>query len=143
MTPTPETPEKLRPEKLRLDKWLWHARFFKTRGLAAAMAGSGRLRINGEHVLKPAQTVRPGDVLTFPQGRRIRVIQILVLGARRGPAAEAAALYSDLAPPPDARAAEDETPDPDRSPVAERAAGAGRPTKRARRKMDAFRGDLP
>lgn len=130
---TPET------AKLRVDKWLWHARFFKTRGLAAQLAGSGRLRLNGEHVLKPAQTVRPGDVLTFPQGRRIRVVRIVALGLRRGPAAEAAGLYDDLEPPPaSAGAATDPA-----APVAERAPGTGRPTKKARRKMDALNRDLP
>lgn len=130
---TPET------AKLRVDKWLWHARFFRTRGLAAELAGSGRLRLNGEHVLKPAQTVRPGDVLTFPQGRRIRVVRIVALGLRRGPAAEAATLYDDLEPRPASAAA---APDP-AAPVAERAPGTGRPTKKARRKMDALNRDLP
>lgn len=130
---TPGTPETF--EKLRVDKWLWHARFFKTRGLAAALAGSGRLRINGEHTMKPAQTVRPGDVLTFPQGRRIRVVRIVALGARRGPAPEAAALYTDLEPP-------HETGVP-RPLVVEREGGTGRPTKKARRKIEALRRDLP
>ena len=123
-------------EKLRIDKWLWHARFFKTRGLAAELAGSGRLRINGEHALKPAQTVRPGDVLTFPQGRRIRVVRVVALGVRRGPAAEAAGLYADLEPPR-------ESGPPEPQPGPEREPGAGRPTKKERRKIDAFRGDLP
>jgi ribosome-associated heat shock protein Hsp15 len=78
--------------RMRIDKWLWHARFFKTRGLAAGLAGAGRLRINSEHVAKPAQMVRPGDVLTFAQGDRIRVIRVEALGHRRGPAPEARAL---------------------------------------------------
>jgi len=66
---SPENPRAGKPhaDKQRVDKWLWRARFFKTRGLAAELAGSGRLRINSEHVAKPAQPVRPGDVLTFPQ----------------------------------------------------------------------------
>ena len=80
----------------RLDKWLWHARFFKTRALAARVAGSGRVRLNSERVTKAAQTVRPGDVLTFPQARKIRVIRIEAVGERRGPASEAATLYDDL-----------------------------------------------
>ncbi len=124
------------PEKLRIDKWLWHARFFRTRGLAAQLAGSGRLRVNGEHALKPAQTVRPGDVLTFPQGRRIRVVRIVALGRRRGPAAEAETLYTDLDPPTPA-------PSEAEAPVAPRESGTGRPTKKARRKIDALRRDLP
>ena len=122
------------PEKLRVDKWLWQARFFKTRGLAAALAGSGRLRVNSEHVAKAAQTVRPADVLTFPQGECIRVIRIEALGHRRGPAPEARALYTDLdeAVPKEKRA-------PQPAPPAEREAGAGRPTKKERREIDAMR----
>ena len=110
-------------EKLRVDKWLWQARFFKTRGLAAGLAGSGRLRINSEHVAKPAQTVRPGDVLTFPQGDRIRVIRIEAIGTRRGPAPEARALYSDL---DEATPAEKREPEP---------APGGRPRKNAAKSM--------
>ena len=136
---SPEIPQ---ADKQRLDKWLWQARFFKTRGLAAELAGSGRLRINSEHVAKPAQPVRPGDVLTFPQGDRIRVIRIEALGTRRGPAPEARALYTDL----DQTAAGPESgrkPDPGPTPTAEREAGAGRPTKKERRKIDALRRDDP
>ena len=83
-------------EGLRLDKWLWQARFFKTRGLSADLVSKGRVRVNGQPVSKPGRTVRPGDVLTFPQGRAVRVIRILAPGERRGPAAEAQALYRDL-----------------------------------------------
>ncbi len=84
------------PGSIRLDKWLWYARFFKTRTLAGEIAGSGKVRLNGQRVTKAAQTVRPGDVLTFPQARRIRVIRIEAVGERRGPAGEAATLYADL-----------------------------------------------
>ncbi|MHA1528998.1 MAG: RNA-binding S4 domain-containing protein [Alphaproteobacteria bacterium] len=134
--------EKPQAEKVRVDKWLWQARFFKTRGLAAGLAGSGRLRINREHVAKPAQPVRPGDVLTFPQGDRIRVIRIEALGARRGPAPEARALYTDL---DEAGATPGSGPKPDPRPAApaEREAGAGRPTKKERREIDALRRDDP
>lgn len=129
---------KRQPEKLRVDKWLWRARFFKTRGLAAALAGSGRLRINSEHVAKPAQTVRPGDVLTFPQNDRIRVIRIEQFGHRRGPAPEARALYTDLDEPAPGleSGAEPATKPP---PMAARDAGSGRPTKKERRGIDALR----
>lgn len=95
--------------KLRLDKWLWQARFFKGRDLAAAMVTGGHLRLNGQRCLKPGHGVAPGDVLTFPQANRIRVIRILALGERRGPAPEAQALYADLdpgMPPPDASSLE-------------------------------------
>lgn len=83
----------------RVDKWLWQARFFKSRSLAAEVATSGQLRLNGNHVRKGAQIVRPGDTLTFPKGDQIRVIRVLSIGQRRGPASEAQTLYEDLTPP--------------------------------------------
>lgn len=83
-------------DTLRADLWLWRARFFRTRGLAAAMIGKGRMRRNGARVAKPAAALRPGDVLTFAQGGRVRLVRVAGLGTRRGPAAEAAALYVDL-----------------------------------------------
>jgi ribosome-associated heat shock protein Hsp15 len=81
---------------LRLDKWLWQARFFKTRALAAQLVGKGRLRINQTIVTKAHHRVRPGDVLTFPQGQSVRVVRVVELGSRRGPANEAQTLYEDL-----------------------------------------------
>ena len=84
---------------LRLDKWLWQARFCKTRGDAARMVANGAVRVNAVRVLKPATLVRPGDGLTFSHGLDVRVIRIRALGVRRGPAMEARALYEDLAAP--------------------------------------------
>jgi ribosome-associated heat shock protein Hsp15 len=112
--------------RLRLDKWLWYARFFKTRSLAARACAAGRMRINREVVSKSHATVKPGDVVTFPLGPLIRVIEIIALGMRRGPASEAQALYNDLAPrlPP----VPGERPKRPAS-VAARDQGAGRPTK--------------
>ena len=86
------------PAAMRADKWLWHARFFKTRGLASSVISGGHLRLNGDKVHKPAQSLRPGDVLTFAQGRRIRVVKVMALSDRRGPAPEAQALYEDMSP---------------------------------------------
>lgn len=111
-----------------MDKWLWQARFFKTRSLAAKTVASGRVRANSDRLAKASAQVGPGDILTFPQGRRIRVVRVLVLGERRGPATEAAALYEDLTPPAET------TPAP--------AAGGdrkGRPTKKERREIDRIR----
>jgi len=119
--------------KIRLDKWLWHARFFKSRGLAGEAASSGGLRLNGARVEKAAQPVRPGDVLTFPKAGHIRVIRVEAIGTRRGPASEAATLYTDLSPP-EAASATDQAPE-----SAQRETGAGRPTKRDRREIDALR----
>lgn len=84
---------------LRLDKFLVQARFFKTRAMAAKLIADGRVRLDGARVAKPSHTVKPGDVLTFPQGRAIRVVRIAALPARRGPAAEARTCYDDLSPP--------------------------------------------
>ena len=83
---------------IRLDKWLWYARFFKSRSLATKMINIG-MRVNGQPVSKPHFSIRVGDVLTFKKGKEIRVIKILNLGTRRGSAHEAQALYDDLSPP--------------------------------------------
>ena len=84
------------PESSRLDKWLWQARFFKTRALASKICAAGRVRIDGERVTKAHAATRPGNVLTFPQARDIRVVRVVALGTRRGPAVEAQTLYDDL-----------------------------------------------
>ena len=86
-------------ESLRLDKWLWQARFFKSRRLAAEIASRRKVRINRTLVTKPHYRVRPGDVLTFAQDRTVRVVRVVALGSRRGPASEARALYEDVADP--------------------------------------------
>ncbi|SEO86657.1 heat shock protein Hsp15 [Salinihabitans flavidus] len=112
------------PVKLRVDKWLWQARFFKTRSLAAKVISGGHLRINGARASKPAHGIVPGDVLTFPQAKVVRVVQVCELGTRRGPAAEAQTLYTDLSDP------DDSVPRPRRE------SGNGRPTKRERRNLD-------
>ena len=118
----------------RLDKWLWHARFLKSRTLASKLCKSGKVRVNGELVKKAHVVVQPGDVLTFPLGPHIRLIKILKLGLRRGPAKEALLLYEDLEPPVHQRpiAAVDF--------VAKREPGAGRPTKSHRRAIDRLMG---
>lgn len=90
---------------LRIDKWLFLARFFRARSLAADVVSRGHCRINAQRVSKPGHGVAEGDVLTFPQGGRIRLVRVLALGTRRGPASEAQALYFDLDPPPDSPAA--------------------------------------
>lgn len=118
--------------RLRLDKWLWHARLFKSRTLAGKVCDSGVVRVNSERITKAHQLVQPGDVLTFPLGPHIRIIEILALGTRRGPAPEARALYEDLAPP-QPRTAEDRART---ARPAQRAPGAGRPTKKERRETD-------
>ena len=85
-------------DTLRLDKWFWYARFIKSRSLATKLCNSGKVRVNGNLIKKAHQSVTPGDVLTFSVGPNIRVIKIIKLGNRRGPAKEAQALYEDLQP---------------------------------------------
>ncbi|HRO11975.1 RNA-binding S4 domain-containing protein [Amaricoccus sp.] len=87
------------PQAIRLDKWLWQARFCKSRAIAARLVADGRVRVNALRVTKPATAVRVGDGLSFAIGSRVRAIRILALGARRGPASEAQALYADLDAP--------------------------------------------
>jgi ribosome-associated heat shock protein Hsp15 len=91
---------------MRLDKWLWQARFFKTRSLATAEVAAGHVRLNGVKMTKPAHAVGTGDTLTFAQGGRVRLIRVLGLGLRRGPSTEAVALYLDLDDPRPAAEAE-------------------------------------
>lgn len=122
-------------ETLRVDKWLWFARLFKSRTLAAALCQSGRLRINGTIVHKAHHALKPGDVLTFPKADYIRVIRVMTLGSRRGPAAEAQTLYEDLDPPAEEKRLGVQTP----LAGAARRAGSGRPTKAERRATDRLR----
>lgn len=113
---------------IRLDKWLWHARFFKSRSLAAGVVSAGKVRVDSQPVSKPSRAVGPGDVLTFVQARETRVVRILDCGVRRGPAPEAQALYEDLTPAPKAQltAAHGANPKYEKG---------GRPTKKDRRDM--------
>ncbi len=114
--------------KIRIDKWLWQARFFKSRSLAAGVVTGGHVRVNGNKIAKASHAVVAGDVLTFPQGRRIRVVRLVALGTRRGPAPEAQELYEDLEP-------EDQNDVTSERPRE----GNARPTKRDRRKLDLHR----
>lgn len=114
------------PGRLRVDKWLWFARFFKTRSLAAKLCNGGVVRCSGTVVTKAHFAVKPGDVLTFSQGRHIRVVKVLALGSRRGPADEARTLYEDLSPPAPETAMN----------IPGRPSGLGRPTKRDRRALE-------
>ncbi|MGB3147002.1 MAG: RNA-binding S4 domain-containing protein [Paracoccaceae bacterium] len=85
--------------RIRLDKWLWHARFAKTRTQSATLAETGHLRLNSRPVTKAAQLVGPGDVLTLVSQGRVRVVHILATGVRRGDATEAQKLYREEGPP--------------------------------------------
>jgi ribosome-associated heat shock protein Hsp15 len=82
---------------MRLDRFLWFARLARTRGAAQTMAAAGTLRLDGRRIDRAHVPVRVGSTLAFMQGDRVRVVRIGMLPRRRGPAAEAAALYTDLA----------------------------------------------
>jgi ribosome-associated heat shock protein Hsp15 len=84
----------------RLDKWLWFTRVAKTRSLAAKLVTDGHVRVNSQRVEAAAKAVKPGDVVTVALERTVRVMKVLAAGERRGPAAEAQALYADLTPSP-------------------------------------------
>jgi ribosome-associated heat shock protein Hsp15 len=122
--------------RVRVDKWLWAARFYKTRSLASEAVAGGKVEVNGERA-KPAKLLRPGDEIRCRQGPYEYVLVVRALAERRGPASAAALLYEER---PESRTA--------RERVAEQLKlGArawtyeekGRPTKRNRRALDRFR----
>lgn len=117
--------------RLRLDKYLWHARVIKTRTLAQKFIASGVVRVDGIRVIGSDYRVTPGMVITFTLNDNIKIYRIVALGTRRGPAPEAQALYEDISPamPPKQKQFRP-------APAAEREPGAGRPTKRERRETD-------
>jgi ribosome-associated heat shock protein Hsp15 len=80
----------------RLDKWLFHARFYRTRPLAQAAASAGKIRLNGARVDKPGHAIKPGDVVTLGHGAEIMAVRVLALAERRGSATEAQKLYEVL-----------------------------------------------
>ncbi len=123
----------MKEESLRIDKWLWHARFVKSRSLAARLCTSGGMRVSGTAIRKAHYALKAGDVLTFSLGPHIRVIKVLALGERRGPASEARTLYEDLSPPPGRGASGVAGAVFPRVSIALRERGQGRPTKADRR----------
>ena len=118
---------------LRLDKWLWYARFFKTRSAATRVISGGRFRLDGVIMSKPHRQALCGQVLTFIQGDRVRVIKITALGCRRGPASEASLLYEDLTPALGVPGKSSKVRQPE---FETRSKGSGRPTKLERRATD-------
>ena len=123
--------------KERLDRFLFFSRAVKSRTLAQKLIEAGAVRVNSERTDRTDHKVGAGDVLTMSLHGRILVWRILDAGTRRGPATEAQSLYEDISPP--------SLPRVERSPyeavIAERPAGAGRPTKRERREADALRSE--
>jgi ribosome-associated heat shock protein Hsp15 len=120
-------------ERLRIDKWLWAARFYKTRSLAADEIGKHRVQVNGE-VAKPAREVKPGDTVALRQGQVTRTVIVRGLSAQRGPAPVARELYEETAESLAAQAAAREQRRFAREPAL--SIEQGRPTKRERRDLD-------
>jgi len=123
--------------KVRLDKWLWAARFYKTRGLSCEAIDKGRVMVNGQ-VSKPSRDVKPGDVLELRSGPLVRTVVVLALSGVRGPASTAALLYDETPESVALRLAQAEqrrlAPEPALALV------QGRPTKRDRRDMQQLSG---
>ena len=113
----------------RLDKWLWFARIVKSRTLAVQLVQDGKVRVNRAKVAKPAQTVRPDDVLTIVIRGNIQVLKVLAPGVRRGPPTEARQLYEVLSAPSGAVSVP-------QGAGGDRPHGTGRPSKRERRLID-------
>ena len=84
------------PDCQRIDKWLWFARLVKTRGLAQRLVAAGNVRVNHARLMKPSQTVTPGDVISILVHDYVRVLRVEQAGTRRGPATEAQLLYTDM-----------------------------------------------
>ena len=124
--------------RVRVDKWLWAARFFKTRALAVEAIGGGKIEVNGERV-KPAKVVQRGDAVQVRLGPYEHVVTVLGVSERRGPAAVAALLYEET---PASVAARHKLGEQLRmAPAAFVYEDKGRPTKRDRRDLDRFRDD--
>jgi ribosome-associated heat shock protein Hsp15 len=119
------------PEAVRVDKWLWAARLFKTRSQASKACAAGHVKLNGESV-KASKSVRCGDHLEVQtKARGLRILDVLRLSDKRGPASVARTLYDDHTPPP---------PPKEERDFARRERGSGRPAKRDRRLLNRLRG---
>lgn len=120
---------------IRIDKWLWAARFFKTRALAAEAVAGGKVKLNGERV-KAAKAVRINDALRISIGPFEYAVRVLALSARRGPATQAALLYEESAASQAARQTLATRLAAERAAVIH---GEGRPSKKARRQIVQFK----
>lgn len=123
---------KVLPGPVRLDKWLWAARFYKTRALAVDEIGKGRVQVNGQDA-KPSREVRVGDLLRLRQGPVEREVQVLALSHVRGPAPAAQTLYAET---PESSAAREKAAEARRlAPEPAQTITQGRPTKQDRRRL--------
>ncbi|MFN0039040.1 MAG: RNA-binding S4 domain-containing protein [Burkholderiales bacterium] len=128
----------LDPDRIRIDKWLWAARFYKTRSLAAAAVEGGKAQLNGERV-KPSKLIKTGDSLVIRNGPFTWTITVAALSERRGSASIAALLYAESEESRGARAEKAAMIKAERQSSPDHA--GGRPTKKARRQLIRFFND--
>ena len=122
-------------DPVRLDRWLWAARFFKSRSLAVEAVAGGRVHLNGQRT-KPSKDVRPGDELEMTFGQATVTVVVTATAERRGPAAEAAKLYDETPESLESKARRAKQRRLAPPPITP---GGARPTKRDRRRLDARR----
>lgn len=115
----------------RIDKWLWHARFARTRTAAQQLVISGKVRIDRHRVTSVSRPVKPGNVLTLVIGKTVRVVEVLEIAPRRGSPDVARTLYEDRAPPI--------TPNPSGGETGSPIASKGRPDKHGRQQIIALK----
>jgi len=118
----------------RIDKWLWHARFFKTRSLAQKQVSTGKIRVDREKISNPSRKVAPGNVLTITMERDVKVVEIAAIAQRRGPFSKAQLLYKDLSPPKRPEENLQKTGN-----ILSRTSSEGRPNKRQRKQIIAMK----
>jgi len=122
----------------RIDKWLWHARFFKTRSLAQKQVATGKIRVDSEKISSPSRKILIGNVLTITRDRDIKIIEILGIADKRGPYSQAQLLYNDLSPPKPEKQKQEETVE-----SMSRIQSEGRPTKHQRKQIMAMKRNSP
>lgn len=120
----------------RIDKWLFHARFVKSRALATKLVNAKRIRVNGDKIAKASFKLKLADVLTFELNHRVLMVEILGINATRRPYKEACLLYDDQSPEPEPKS-DKNMPNFMQRPIS-REKGSGRPTKKQRRETDEF-----
>lgn len=125
------------PPAVRADRWLWSARFYKSRSLAAEACERGKVDVNGQRA-KPHKLVRAHDTIVLAHAHGPKTLKVLAVADKRGPAAQARLLYEDQSPPRPDRPSDDFRLVIDDRPV--RLRGSGRPTKRERRETEWLRG---
>lgn len=118
----------------RIDKWLWHARFFKTRSIAQKQVATGKIRVDREKISSPSRKVSAGNVLTITRERDIKIIEILGIADKRGSYSVAQLLYKDMSPPKPEKQKQEQTRESMSRIVSE-----GRPTKHQRKKIMAMK----